>query len=405
MKVGLLTTSFPRSAEDVPGNFVLGFASALARRGHQLEVLAPAPDDAAYVAPPELPNLRVHWIRYAPRALQRTFYGAGVLDNVRAEPLTALGLLPFTLALAAGTRARMPGWDAVISHWALPCALLAGELRGARPHLAVLHSADVFVLEKLPSTRLRRMLATRIARRADALLFSSRDLRRRFLALLGPLARAELAGRAHVCPMGIEPAQPATEDRTRLRQRLRLEHFSVLSLGRLITLKGIEHAIDAVARLPASELLICGDGPLRGALEQRAQQRGTRVRFLGNVFGAQKAELFRAADAFVLPSIVLPNGRTEGMPTTLLEAMEHGLPVVASDVGGVSDVVRSDENGYLVAPADTAALARALATLQDDTVRARLSTGAHETAALYHWSELAPRIERLLSPSLDTGPT
>ncbi|MDB4988598.1 MAG: hypothetical protein JWN04_3776 [Myxococcaceae bacterium] len=397
MRIGLLTTSFPRSADDVPGQFVRGFARALTARGHQVDVLAPAPLERQYVDPPHEPNLSVEWLRYlAPRSLQRTFYGAGVLDNLRATPLAALGLAPFTLALAVAAHAHMPSWDAVVSHWALPCALVAGELCRGRPHLAVLHSADVFALESLPTAALRRVLATRLARRADTLLFSSRELRRRFLALLAPLARAELAGVAHVCPMGVEPAAEPGEPRAALRERLQLDRFTVLSLGRLIALKGIAHAIDAVAKLPNSELLICGDGPLRSELERHASRSGARVRFLGNVFGAAKTELFRAADAFVLPSIQLPSGRTEGMPQTLLEAMEHGLPVVASDVGGVSDVVRSDENGFLVAPGEAHAIAAALRSLLDPATQSRLSKGAHATAKLYHWDELAPLLESLL---------
>jgi glycosyltransferase involved in cell wall biosynthesis len=340
----------------------------------------------------------VDWVSYLPaRALQRTFYGAGVLDNLRREPLSALGLAPFVASLARAAYLRAPSWDAVISHWALPCALIAGELPGARPHLAVLHSADVFVLERLPSARLRRLLATRITKRARALLFSSRDLRRRFLALLDPLQRAEQSAHAHVCPMGIDAALPMSGSRAELRRKLALDRFTVLSLSRLIPLKGLEHAIDAVAELPEVELVIAGYGPDRERLEQYASRREARVRFVGPQYGVDKASWLHAADAFVLPSIRLPSGRTEGMPTTLLQAMEHRLPVIASDVGGVSDVVRSGENGFLVPAGSPLAISRSVRELlADPALRARLADGARETAALYHWDVLAPMLEELL---------
>ena len=391
MRIGLLSTSFPRAEDDLAGSFVRGFASALAARGHAIEVLAPAPSEPIHGEPPAWPGVSVEWVRYAPRAWQRSFYGAGVLDNLRSDPLSALGLAPFVAQLALETRARVQHWDALISHWAVPCALVAGELRGARPHLAVLHSADVFVLERLPRV-MGRLLATRIAQNADSLLCSSRDLRARFLALLAPLKRAEVAARAHVSAMGISPVAPLTEYRDALRARLGLDGLTILSLGRLIPIKGIEHAIDALP--PDCSLVICGDGPARASMEQRA--RGKRVRFMGNVFAQRKAELLHASDLFVLPSVRLPNGRTEGMPQAILEAMEHGLPVIASDVGGVSDVVRSGENGVLVSPADVASLREAISALRDPDLRARLSADARATAAEYHWSELAPRIEALL---------
>jgi hypothetical protein len=174
LRIGLLTTSFPRHEGDVPGVFVLGFARALVACGHQLRVLAPEPDVPQPL--PRFDGIDLRWLRYLPRqAWQRSFYGAGVLDNLRTTPLAALGLLPFMGALLRATRALAHEVDALVSHWALPSALVAGSVAGSArpklPHLAVLHSADVFVLELLPGASL---WAARIAAGADALLFSSR---------------------------------------------------------------------------------------------------------------------------------------------------------------------------------------------------------------------------------------
>jgi glycosyltransferase involved in cell wall biosynthesis len=168
-------------------------------------------------------------------------------------------------------------------------------------------------------------------------------------------------------------------------------------MGRLIALKGLEHAIDALALHERATLIIAGNGPHESLLRARAERYGPRVRFVGELAGAEKHAWLSAADAFVLPSIVLANGRSEGMPSVLLEAMEHGLPVLASDVGGVSDVVRTGENGFLLPSADPNALARAFSALEDEALRARLAQGARELAALYHWDALAPRLSELLS--------
>jgi glycosyltransferase involved in cell wall biosynthesis len=402
VRVGLLTTSFPRRAGDVPGQFVLGFAQALAAAGHTLSVLAPEPAEA--LPPARFAAIDLHWVRYLkPRALERTFYGAGVLDNLTHAPWTALGLAPFVLALFRAAHRESTRWDAVVSHWALPCALVADALparrgRGARSaplrHLAVLHSADVFLLERLPYAG---EIARRIATGADQLLFVSRDLRARFLALLAPLLRGEVASRAHVCAMGIDPAPSPRPVRAALRQRLDLSGLCVLSMGRLISLKGVAHAIDALATQPETTLIIAGDGPMQAELRARARPFGARVRFVGELAGSAKTDWLSAVDAFVLPSIVLANGRSEGMPSVLLEAMEHGLPVIASDVGGVRDVVRPDENGFLLPPADAHAIARALSSLQDEALRARLGAGAQALAAAYHWPALAPQLSALVT--------
>ena len=393
MRLGLLTTSFPRSERDVAGAFVLGFAQALVTRGHAVEVLAPEPAEGGVA--PSWPGIEVRWVPYLrPRALERTFYGAGVPDNLQHDPRAWLGLAPFSLALLSAAARGMQRWDAVVSHWALPCALVAGSLRGARSHLAVLHSADVHVLARLP---LRARLAQRIADGATALLFSSPALRDTFLGLLAPVPRAAVAGRCHVSPMGIDPLTEPSAPRRALRRAQALDDFSVLSLGRLVPVKGTDDAVRAVAPLDETSLLIAGDGPERANLARLAEGCGARARFLGLVTGQAKRDLFAAADAFVLASRVLPSGRTEGTPTALLEAMAAGLPVVATNVGGVASVVAHERNGLLVAPGDVPGLTRALERLRTDpALRRKRSRAATPTAALYTWPALAPHLDALL---------
>jgi glycosyltransferase involved in cell wall biosynthesis len=408
VRIGLLTTSFPRRPDDIAGNFVLGFARALARQGHSVEVLAPEP--AEPIERPRFAELELSWVRYLrPRALQRTFYGAGVLDNLARDPLAFLGLAPFPLALWAEARQQVARWDALVSHWALPCALVAGQLResphalgrasqGPRPHLAVLHSADVALLERLPG---RRHLARRVAMGANALVFTSRDLRQRFLALLSPLERGEWSDRMHVCAMGIEPpaSQGGSSHRVPARARLGLERFTLLSLGRLVPIKGLEHAIEAVAALPGVELVIAGDGPARRSLVRRATRLGAPVRFVGEVHGDTKRDWLRAADALLMPSLRLASGRTEGMPTTLLEAMQVGLPVIASKVGGIPDLIEDQRNGLLVEPGSPAALRQAIeGLLASRARRAALAEEGRETARWYEWDTLGPRFAELLTP-------
>jgi hypothetical protein len=98
MRIGLLTTSFPRFEGDVAGTFVLGFASALAARGHSVRVLAPEP--RVPQAPPSRRSVETRYVPYVrPRSLATTFYGGGVLDNAR-DARAWPGLLSFTPALA-----------------------------------------------------------------------------------------------------------------------------------------------------------------------------------------------------------------------------------------------------------------------------------------------------------------
>lgn len=384
MRVGLLTTSFPHAEDGVCGAFVLGFARALAAAGHSVDVLAPQPAHAcATLEEASIHTTHVPYMR--PRTLSRTFYGAGVPDNLRRDPRAWLGLGSFPLALARAAAQRVASWDAIASHWALPSALVAGRLREGRPHLCVFHSADLHLLRRLP---LRGRIAERIAREASTLWFVSPAHRDAFLSLLSESARHAVSARVIVSPMGIDvPCAPA-QTRAELRRQLGLERFTVLSVGRLVPIKGLDIAIRALAGHDAS-LLIAGDGIERDRLRALADQLRVDARLLGTVDAEAKARLFAAADAFVMPSRTLASGRSEGVPTALLEAMAHGLPAVATRSGGIASVIRHEATGLLVPEDDPAALSHALARLShDDDLRRRLATAGRSDALQYVWPAL-----------------
>jgi glycosyltransferase involved in cell wall biosynthesis len=395
MRVGLLTTSFPRYEGDIAGQFVLGFARALVARGHDLSVLAPEPHER--LTPPSWPGVRLRWLGYLrPRMLQRTFYGAGVPDNLRRDPRAWLGLLPFSAALAAAARCELADCDALVSHWSLPCALAAGAARAGRPHLAVIHSADLHALSRLPG---RSRLAARVAGGATALWFVAETQRERFCAWL-PRARPDaIEPHMHVQPMGIDDPGPPARERAALRRELGLTGFTLLTIARLVPVKGLVEAVRSLRHRGDLEWLIAGDGPAARQIAREAASARLRVRLLGTVTGARKHALLHAADAFILPSRVLASGRSEGVPTALFEAMAHGLPTVASAVGGIPGAVRPFQSALLFDPNGPQALERAVDRLiADEQLRGTLSARGRTAAQSHGWQAIAPHIEALLAP-------
>jgi glycosyltransferase involved in cell wall biosynthesis len=400
MRIGLLTTSFPRSEHDIAGAFVLGFARALAAHGHEIEVLAPEPREC--VPAPAWPQVDVRWVPYMrPRSLARTFYGAGVPDNLRRDPLAWLGLAPFAGSLLRGALARRSRWDAVISHWALPCGLVASAVREARPHLCVMHSADLHLLSRLPW---RRAIATQLARTSSSLIFVSDAHRELFAGMLEGDARTlrELRARCHVQAMGIDAdfgsrVSISAIDRAEARRQLGIERFALLTIARLVPVKGMVEAVRALADRSDLEWLIAGDGPERARLEAIAVRANLRVRVLGEVTGDAKHTLLRAADAFVLPSRVLASGRSEGAPTVLLEAMAHDLPVIASDVGGVGEFVSHMHSGMLFDPCVPGALAACVDRLRFDRASSdALVARGRVVADRHRWNRIAPQFDGML---------
>jgi glycosyltransferase involved in cell wall biosynthesis len=188
------------------------------------------------------------------------------------------------------------------------------------------------------------------------------------------LARAvSPAKRVRVVHNGIEPAGHGLLDPgvAKLVERGPV----VCALTQLRPGKGIETLIDALpqvlARHPRTQVAICGEGPDLDALRSRAQTRDTAeaVHFLGQ--SKDPLAVLRAAGVFAHPSWA------ESFPYVILEAMSVGLPIVASDVGGVAEALSDGETGLLVAPGDTDGLARALVSLLDDPARgARMGAAA-----------------------------
>jgi glycosyltransferase involved in cell wall biosynthesis len=151
----------------------------------------------------------------------------------------------------------------------------------------------------------------------------------------------------------------------------------LLFVGRLAEKKGVRYLLDAMpavlAMHPGSTLVIVGDGPLRGELTRQARDLGLgeAVRFLGARQTNDLPEFYAAADACAGPSIVAAGGDTESFGVVFAEAMACGCPVVASDVGGVGDLVRHEQTGLLVPQRDPGALAQALCRIQEDEGLAR----------------------------------
>ncbi len=180
----------------------------------------------------------------------------------------------------------------------------------------------------------------------------------------------------------VERFQRRTDQRIAVRQSLHLaeEDFVIVQVARLDYLKDHITALRTIERLvrrvPRAKWLIVGEGPKREMIEAEIAVRHLEdaVRMLG--LREDVPELLWAADVAALTSI------SEGIPVTLIEAMAAGLPVVATKVGGVPEIVVPGQTGTLTAPGDDAALADALAQLAEDAqLRRQWGEAGHRRAA------------------------
>lgn len=290
-------------------------------------------------------------------------------------------------------RAIRPGADLVA------LAALTRHFRRLRPDLVHTHTAKAGTLGRVAAllagvpirahtfhghvlTGYFGAAATALFRRIEAALARRTDL----LIAVSPRQREELIGlgvaepeRIAVIPLGLDlaPFLTCAAHAGRLREELRVSpRIPLVGLvARLVPIKGVDLFLRAAAllceRLPEVRFLIAGDGPEREALEGQAAALGLTgaVRFLG--WRHDLPALYADLDLLALSS------RNEGTPVSLLEGMAAGVPVVATAVGGVPDLVQDRVSGRLTPPGDAAALASAMAEALAD----RRAAAAYAAAA------------------------
>jgi glycosyltransferase involved in cell wall biosynthesis len=166
----------------------------------------------------------------------------------------------------------------------------------------------------------------------------------------------------HIVHCAVEPARyGAADDRPAKRHDPRL-----LFIGRLAGVKGLTVLFAALEQLlpefPQMRLTLIGDGPERAQMEREAKARGLEkvVAFAGYKSQDEVAAILRESDVLVLPSFA------EGVPVVLMEAMASGIPVVATRIAGIPELVEDGVAGLLVSPGDETALAQAMARLLND---------------------------------------
>lgn len=349
---------------------VQGLSSGQLRRGHRVAVVAvvePNTDTSAFMDPMQEAGVECIRVEVAGRAYLTELREVGrLLSSWRPDVLHTHG---YRSDLLHGGHARRKGVATVTT--------LHGSSR---------MGGFSRVFEWIQEWALRRF---------DAVIAVSAPL---VEVLRG---RGVTADRIHEVPNAwTPPDRMIPRDEARRTLDAPMDRLLVGWVGRLIPIKGCDIFLEALARMEYDcgwVARIVGDGPERPRLEAMVRELGLseRVRFLGAVPDA--ARLFSALDLFVLSS------RSEGTPMVLLEAMGAGVPVLATTVGGVPDLVEGGRSGWLVppeAPADLAlAIAEALASREARSARAE--RGSTHVRSKYDFDTWIRRHEEVYRSALD----
>lgn len=378
MKIGVLTQYFPNSAQPWAGHSAYQTVRLLAQR-HDVRVFYPE----AHYPPLLIPKSRVY------TALDPTWQPAGV--SVDYIPYTTLPLVgrPFNgLLMARKLLPVVKAWrpDILLNYVIYPDGYAAIRI-GRTLNIPVILTAIGSDLNRIPDRVCERHTRTALEQAAFTTTVSH-DLLRTAQRLGADLERS--AAILNGCDTTLFHARSRDDARTTLALAQDLE--LVVYVGRLDLRKGLAELIEAIASLAPNHPHLCcflvGDGPDKPRLLELAAQHKLEnvVEFIPACSTSQVALWMAAANLVTLPSY------KEGCPNVVIEALASGRPVVASNVGGIPELM-DERSGRLVQPHNVTALARALDEVLSSAWNAEHLASLHARS----WADVATELESILN--------
>lgn len=382
MHVLFITSTFPRSPADNQVPWLAELVLRLKKEGIQTTVYAPA-----YKGSPShnyygIPVIR---FRYAPARFEILTHEEGAVFKLRQNPwlflIAPLYLFWGVIGIIRLQRKISP--TIIHVHWPFPNGLfgiVAKKLFHAKLILSF-HGAEFTLIRRVP---MGKTILQWILRTSDKTLANSSFTMGMIQAVL---------------PLHVMIIPSASAISTPTRHPIPMSHkkqLKALFVGRFIERKGIPYLIQAIHTLrrkniPVS-LTIVGNGPLGGLIRKQTESLGLSkaISIRENVNANQLAQYYRESDVFILPSIVDRWHDTEGLGVVLIEAMNFGKPVVATNVGGIPSIIKNNVTGLLVQEKSTKFLADSLEQLYyDPALRNRLAMNGYQFVRRYfNWKTI-----------------
>lgn len=390
MKVLVIGSVYPRFHEDAEVPWLRTSIAHLKQAGVEIQVLAPAYKG---LKSHEIDGVKVNRFRYAPAGFEFLTHEEGAPSKMASKPWLQLLAIPYIISgffkCIAICRKFRP--DVIHAHWPFPHAYIAlGAAKLFRiPLVLNFHGAELLLIRK--KKWVKPLLKFAIGQ-AQAVFANSSFTAGKIKALRNVDVEWSPYGTTlETREISAEPTQAPHPVNGK---------FKILFVGRHIERKGICYLIEAAKYLPRDqfEIRIVGVGDLTDKLKAQAAEVSTapdsaNIVFTGKLSPEALANEYRTANVFTLPAIVDSKGDTEGLGVVLIEAMELGLPVVASNVGGIPDVVVDGVSGILVPEKDPQALANAYKRLaaEPELLKQLLDGAQKRIAECFTWGKIVER--------------
>lgn len=254
-----------------------------------------------------------------------------------------------------------------------------------KPYVVWGRGSDVY-----RSWMFKKPISKLVLKNADAVIALTEDMKKEIEMICNK--------NVFVIPNGIDIKRFKNLSKENIRKRLKITNDEkiIIFVGRLEDIKGVKYLIEAMKSIKQKDknikLMLVGDGEDRGKLERLVKELDLEenVIFIGKVPNEKVPEYMVVSDVFVLPSL------SESFGIVNLEAMASGLPIVATKVGGLPEIIKDGENGFLVEPKNTKEITeKVLLLLEDIELNKRIAEKNKEEVKKYSWGNVAEKLEEV----------
>jgi glycosyltransferase involved in cell wall biosynthesis len=389
----IVTSTFPASHTDPVPTFVKDHVIAMSTLDPTTKFTVLSPHDQrsntqSYSVHAHYDEYRFHYIW--PRGLERLSGQGGIVPSLKKHHWLYFVIPFFVLAqfFAVIRIANKTKPDIINAHWIIPqgfVCMLAGFITHKKV-VATVHGSDVFTFNNLLARGIKRF----VLKNATKIIVNSSATKERSAELYN--------GRKYeIIPMGV------TLDTFKGIRETTSNSLNILFVGRLSEEKGVKYLIEALAILKRRgikfQTRIIGSGPEENQLKQLAESYGLNqknIEFTGWVNRNNIINHYKWANVFIGPSITSKTGGKEALGVVFLEASAASLPIIATRTGGIIDIIKDGETGFLVNEKSAAGICHKLIELQDPKLRERLGKNAQRYVSdNFSWESVAKQYNKM----------
>jgi glycosyltransferase involved in cell wall biosynthesis len=257
------------------------------------------------------------------------------------------------------------------------------------PYILQGHGSDIYNISGM-----KKLILKYLSKDASAVFVLTKDMENE--------VRKFYHGNVFIIPNGLDQKfldNVSKNDlmKSKIRTKLNLnQKLVLLFIGSLRTIKGVKYLINAIPQIKKFEkdviLLVVGNGPQKKELEMLVQNLNlnNNVRFFGKINRNHISPFYSIADIFILPSL------SEGFPTVLLEAMAFGIPIIATNINGINEIIKNNKNGFLVNPKDPRNIAEKVLELNNKKVLySNISNNNYKEIEKYRFDKIVSILEEI----------